>query len=266
MREQDLTEASGLAVSRRDPRVLWSHNDAGGKPRLFALDRSGRNLGSYVLKGAELVDWEDICLGPGAEPGEWVLYVGDVGANEQKRNQIVIYQLREPNVELDQKPKKRKVKGVVAYRFRYPDGISRDVETLMVDPLTGQLYLVTKTSGMQAEVYLAHGPWDETRVNSLEQVAHLRLVADDSTVPALITGGDIAADGSAILVRTAADAYLWPRRSKESIPTALARQPCRIQLQNEPRGEAIAFSPSGDGFYTLSEGSHPNIHFYARQR
>lgn len=265
MHEKDLTEASGLAVSRRDVRVLWSHNDAGGKPKLFALDRSGRELGSYAIKGADLVDWEDLCLGPSPESGEWYLYVGDVGANEQKRDQIVVYRLQEPKVELDQKPKKRKIKRVVPYRYRYPDGISRDVETLMVDPQTGHLYLATKTSGIQAEVYLARVPADENQVIPLERVASLRLVVDNTTAPALITGGDIAADGSAILVRTISDAYLWPRHSGESIAAALGREPCRVRLENEPQGEAIAFSPTGDGFFTLSEGAHPDIHFYARQ-
>jgi hypothetical protein len=263
--EKDLTEASGLAVSRRNPQVLWSHNDAGGKPKLFALDRSGRELGSYTLKRAELVDWEDVCLGPGAESGEWTLYVGDVGANEQKRDQIVVYKLQEPNVELDQKPKKRKIKAVVAYRYRYPDGLSRDVETLMVDPQTGHLYLATKTSGTQAELYLARIPADEQAVSPLQRVASLRLLSDGTTAPAFITGGDIAADGSAILVRTSTDAYLWPRRSGESIAAAVGREPCRIRLENEPQGEAIAFSPKGDGFYTLSEGKHPEIHYYARE-
>ena len=265
MHEKDLTEASGLAVSRREPRLMWTHNDAGGKRRLYALDRSGRELGSYVLKGTKLVDWEDISVGPGPDSREWYLYVGDVGANEQKRDQIVVYRLQEPKVKLDQKPKKRKVKGVVPFRYRYPDGISRDVETLMVDPQTGQLYLATKTSGVQAELYLARVPTDETQINPLERVASLRLVVDGSTAPALITGGDIAADGSAVLVRTVSDAYLWPRRSGESIAAALAREPCHVRLENEPQGEAIAFSPTGDGFYTLSEGSHPGIHFYARR-
>jgi hypothetical protein len=205
-------------------------------------------------------------VGPSPDPDDWYLYVGDVGANEQKRDQIVVYRLQEPNVKLDQKPKKRKIKGVVPYRYRFPDGISRDVETLMLDPRTGNLYLATKTSGIQSELYLAHVPTDESQVSPLERLASLRLVSDGATAPALITGGDIASDGSAILVRTTTDAYLWPRRSGESIAVALGRAPCRVRLENEPQGEAIAFSPAGDGFYTLSEGSHPGIHFYARKR
>ena len=36
----DLPEASGLAVSRRTPGVLWSHNDS-GEPLVFALTEKG---------------------------------------------------------------------------------------------------------------------------------------------------------------------------------------------------------------------------------
>ena len=37
----DLAESSGLAISRRNPGVLWSHNDSGNAAVLFALDGSG---------------------------------------------------------------------------------------------------------------------------------------------------------------------------------------------------------------------------------
>ena len=37
----ELKEASGLAISRRNPGILWVHND-GGAPVLFALDTLGR--------------------------------------------------------------------------------------------------------------------------------------------------------------------------------------------------------------------------------
>ena len=33
----ELTESSGLAVSRTQPGVLWSHNDSGDGPNLYAM-------------------------------------------------------------------------------------------------------------------------------------------------------------------------------------------------------------------------------------
>jgi len=46
---EELVEASGVVASRRTPGVLWSHNDAGDDPRLFALSTTGRHLGTWEL-------------------------------------------------------------------------------------------------------------------------------------------------------------------------------------------------------------------------
>ena len=37
----ELRESSGLAVSRTQPGVLWSHNDSGDAPTLYAIDVKG---------------------------------------------------------------------------------------------------------------------------------------------------------------------------------------------------------------------------------
>src|SRR5881394_1013410 len=47
-----VTEASGLAASRRNPGVLWTHNDAGSTPRLFALSTNGTLLRSFRVSRA----------------------------------------------------------------------------------------------------------------------------------------------------------------------------------------------------------------------
>src|SRR4051794_35074519 len=38
----EATELSGLVASRRRAGVLWTHNDSGDRPRLFALASDGR--------------------------------------------------------------------------------------------------------------------------------------------------------------------------------------------------------------------------------
>ena len=36
----EIPEASGLAISRRNPGIIWSHNDSGHATELFALQTS----------------------------------------------------------------------------------------------------------------------------------------------------------------------------------------------------------------------------------
>src|SRR6185436_13181997 len=98
----NLSQASGLAASRNNEGVLWTHNDAGDSARLFALDTQGRRLGTYTLPNSSNVDYEDLAIGPGPVPNVQYLYVGDIGDNDTSRNSIQIYQIPEPAVYLRQ--------------------------------------------------------------------------------------------------------------------------------------------------------------------
>ena len=84
----ELPEASGVAVSRRSPGVLWAINDS-GQPVLFALDSSGTVKGKVRVAGASVDDWEDIAVGPC--PGGSCLYVADIGDNHARRSHVTIY-------------------------------------------------------------------------------------------------------------------------------------------------------------------------------
>jgi hypothetical protein len=258
-----LNEASGLAASRMNRGVLWSHNDSGGTAELFAMTETGAPLGTYVLVDAKLDDWEDIAIGPGPKSGKWYLYVGDIGANNTKREHIVVYRAEEPRVRPDQKDKRRDIEGIAELRLRYPDHRSRDAETLLVDPVTADLYLVTKSLLSNPELYVARAPLNEQKTTVLERVMELKL---GDLTGGLVTGGDIAADGSAVLIRTYIDAYYWPRAAGQSIAEALGHAPCGVPLHGEPQGEAIAFSADGRSYFTVSEGRHPRLYSFVRDR
>lgn len=81
--------------------MIYTHNDSGGKNRIFAIDKhSGNRLAILTLDGAEAHDWEDIACGPCPDGGHCV-YVGDLGGNAGgERNNI--YKFREPSAIHDQ--------------------------------------------------------------------------------------------------------------------------------------------------------------------
>jgi len=65
---------------------LWTHNDSGGKPILYAIDTTTFQVVQRVtLANAKNVDWEDVC-----SDGENV-YVGDFGNNRGNRKDLRIY-------------------------------------------------------------------------------------------------------------------------------------------------------------------------------
>ncbi len=263
---EDLEEASDIAASAKNPGVFWSHNDSGGKARIFAFAKDGRDLGTYHIEGAELEDWEDMAIGPGPVAGTRYLYIGDIGANNKVRQQVTVYRIEEPDVTLEQKPKKRKLERFKRFNFVFPDQKSRDCESLMVDPRTGDVYLVTKPRHGAPVVYRSKAPLDAKRTATLEEVSTLTAISGlGSTSGTLVTSGDISADGSMILLRTYERAYLWQRQQGETVDAAFSHPPCQVPLEKEAQGESIAFAPDGKGYYSVSEGRHPKVYFYARK-
>lgn len=233
-------EASGLAAGRLNTKLLWTHNDSGDGPMVYALSQQGAVKCSVSVTNAKHVDWEDIAIGPGPKSGVPYLYVGDIGDNNAKRSNIVVYRFAEPRVDGSEK---RQDVAADALTFTYPDG-ARDAEALIIDPLTQDLYIVTKRE-QQSRVYMASAPHEGGSSRVLTFVTELPIN--------VVTAGDISPQGNDILLKNYVYTYYWSRSGKEPLGTAFKRSPVRVSYMPEPQGEAICFSESGDGYYTVSE-------------
>lgn len=260
-----ITEASGLVASRRNPGVLWVHNDSGDGPRLFAIGTYGELLGTYYLAGAQARDWEDIALGPGPEAGVDYLYVGEIGDNLRQYPEALLYRVPEPAIAADQAAVVDTLGGTVALRFQYPDG-PENAEALLSDPLTGDLYVVTKTTD-RAVVYRMPPPHTPEMPLTLEQVARLDLTGFEpqDSPNQMIVAGDIAPSGRELLLKTYGYVYHWTRSS--AAVSFFEKDPQRVPYVLEPQGEAIAWAADGQGYFTVSEEPHgfpAHLFFYPR--
>lgn len=261
-------EASGLAASRTNRGVLWVHNDSGHDPELFAMSETGEHLATYSVDDSECVDWEDMAVGPGPDGRGDALYIADTGANVAVRERF--YVLRAPEPVVVPSPEPRALNGVERIALTYPDGRSRDAETLLVDPKSGDLYLVTKSrlvskrrTGAQG-VYRARAPLRPGALTPMEHVATLEFPATARGTN-LATSGDISFDRRWLLIKTYTHAYLWPIEPSQEIADALASAPCPVPLESEPQGEAITFGSDGLSYFTVSEGAGSPIHRFLPQ-
>ncbi len=249
-----LTEASGLAASRRNPGVFWAHNDSGDTARIFALTPEGNHLGIYNLQGATANDWEDMAVGPGPLAGVSYLYIGDIGDNAASRSSIKVFRVPEPAVDLQQSPVTVSLTNWESFNLQYSDG-SRNAESLFIDPANGDLYIITKEQPA-SKLYRVQAPLNSGSTNIL---AHLLTLSFD-----LATGADISVDGYEILVRRYPEATLWQRPPGGEIQEAFQNPACSIPAASEVQGEAIAFDALGSSYYTLSEGQFQPIYRYNR--
>ncbi len=264
-----LKEISGIAASRDNPGVIWAHNDSGGSARLWAMDTQGVHLGTYNLTDANANDWEDMALGPGPVAGQDCLYVADTGNNEGLTDfTFTIYRVPEPTVSAGQDPVDANLTGVDALPVRYPDSVRHGCETILVDPLNGDIYLCTKDrwgddNGVM-KVYRYPPPHTPGVEYTMQHVAEVQLIDGEMAV-----GGDVSLDGRLIIIRTDGDAMralLWQRDpNAPNLWQAFVDNPMCIVLQiDEPQGEAICFEANGCGYYTVSEGAYQPIYYFAR--
>lgn len=235
--DKTLEEISGLAQSRVDSDRMYVHNDSGGEPVIYVLSLEKEPIAQLVLEGAENVDWEDIAVGSGPD-GESYIYVGDIGDNLAVRDHVVVYRVKEP--EALAKSQRIQAEKVV---LTYPGG-PRDAETLMVDPISNDIFIVSKREESNHVFRFKSEGFSKGEVE-LEHVAELGIGG--------AVGGDISHDGNQVIIKNYFEVYYWNRKSGNSIAETLAYEPEVLPYQPEPQGEAIGFDSRKPGYFTLSE-------------
>ena len=257
-----LTEISGIAASRQNNAVVWDHNDSGDLNRLYAMSTNGAHLGTFFLAGAVATDWEDMAIGPGPIPGQDYLFVADTGNNDLSRNTATIYRVAEPSLVGAQFPVETTLSGVQAFPVRFPDQ-NRDVETLLVDPQTGDIVLLTRDRTLTGTTHIYLYPVEDQAPGVLVTLIYVGAIASNIE----IKGGGVSPDGQWILLRRhskteSVDGWMYYRAPGTPIESSFAVAPGLVPLVFEPQGEAVTFTPDSTGYYTISEGVAQPIYFY----
>jgi hypothetical protein len=229
VRVADLSEASGIAASRRNPGRAWAHNDS-GEPVLIALDARGAVAGRVRVTGATVEDWEAIAVG--ACGSATCIYVADIGDNDAQRKQITIYRFPEP----DSSNASVAVQDV--FQATYPDG-AQDAETLLVTP-KGDILVVTKGETGPVAVYRLPRDAKPGGTATMERLGKPR---DSAKAPPndRITDGAVSPDGAWVVLRTNRTLYFY---SAADFAAGNWREAGRFGLEalNEPQGEGVTFA------------------------
>lgn len=248
-----LTEISGMARGRRDESVLWVHEDSGAKADVHALSLDGTVRQTFRLAGVTAKDWEDMAIGPGPVADVNYLYMGDVGDNGKKRDNIVVYRVREPAVTGGGLTT---LSGVDSITLKYP-GARYNSEAMAVGA-DGTIYVITKSNG--TKVYMAPYPQSTSQVITMREVPAGTLASRTD-----MSGADIRMDGRALIVRGYRSAWTWPIKLGEPMETTLARTPCTTPgFRDEKQGESIGFLANDGSYTTTGEMSRAPVRHFTR--
>ena len=227
MQDPAITESSGLAASIVHPGILWTVNDSGDEPRLYAVDSGGATVAVLTVDGVDARDWEALAAvrGPDGVPTLWV---GDIGDNTSSWDSVRVLRIPEPESLTSATVTAQ------TYDLVYEDGPA-DAEALLADPTSGQLYVATKRASNPG-LYALPATLSSDGTNTLTRVRE---------VPPVVTDGAWnPVDGRLALVGYV---YAW-------LYADLGAEPEQIVLPSRPQGETVTWSTDGGALLVGSEG------------
>lgn len=257
VKDNSITESSGLVASRSTPGAYWTHNDSGDGPFIYALNARGASLGVFRVTGAQARDWEDISIGPGPDRGKSYLYIGDIGDNNEARAEIIVYRVAEPVLNTATAKLTKKQPGVTgaadAIRLRYPDG-KFDAETLLVHPATGNIYIINKVPLFNPVVYEAAAPFTPGKLITMRRIGEIRV---PSLFGGVLTGGSVSPDGRRVALCDYFQGYELVLPAKSTDFNEIWKQRMTgFDLGKRKQGEAIAYRLDGKALLATSEGQN----------
>jgi len=248
---RDLVEASSAAMSRTQPGVLYTINDSGNEPLLYALDTTGASRGVWRVTGATNVDWEGTTVAPCAPAvTHQCVYIGHTGDNMFDRDRYTIYRVPEPVV-----GDSTLRDSVRAERLDFTyGGAHRNVEAMWVVS-NGDIYLIAKLlpkflpwMGSDAAIYrLPVAVWSAHGTATAEFTGvtlHMTMISDAALSP----------DARHIMVRTPKLAMVFATLASGMIDLTVRPVFCRLSGLDQRQGEGVSWIDNAGRFVFTSEG------------
>ena len=243
----EVVESSGLAQHQG---LIWTINDSGDGAYVYGLNEAGNLVKKVAIKHANNVDYESLAQ------DQQYLYVGDIGNNYGRREELVIYRLAWSDLtRIEQfgsvKAEKIKVQLNDRSKYRHRKAHNYDFEALTVKDDELWLFSKNRLDG-NTELYRFPKTPGLHRVN----------IAASFDTKSLITAVDIhpetnmAALLSYQIRRFSFVSYLWLVPIKDSsLDWGLAKS---HQIHPGGQWESVMWSEDGREILLGRESSHQN--------
>lgn len=224
-----LNELSGMAFLNG---TLYAIGDSGTDDKMAELDENCA-VRRWIPVPVDPYDIEDM-----AAWGDSI-WLSDTGDNLRRRDTVALTRV-DPESGTGE-----------LHRLTYPDG-PHDAEALVIEP-GGRPVIITKEFSGIPGVYVPVADTDADKLPSpgpsgLRRVGPLNLNTSTGVpVPGeLVTGAGLSADGRAVAVRTYSRVYLYPVHDGDVAAALTNAAPVVIAAPNQPQGESVQFTVSGD--------------------
>jgi len=147
------------------------------------------------------------------------------------------------------------------YHFSYPGGKAQNTQAMVLNG-DGTPIFINKVSSGPASVYVPSAPLSTSGTVPLKLAGQF---TPEQTGTATkfglagqnwVTGGANSPDGSKVVIRTYSDAYEFDVKNGDVVAAITKGTPRITPLPDDAQGEAIAYTPDGASFLTLSNDSN----------
>lgn len=230
--DERIQESSGLAYSVKHPNLAYTMNDSKNRAVVYAVQVStGRVVGQVDLERYNLEDPESIAV-----DSQGRVWLGDLGDNDGDRNDASILVFDEPG--MGSKAPNALQRFPIALQ-----GGPENVEGMLVSPSTRQVFLINKTEGGAASLFVL----PQSLRNGAENVAtNLR-----RQMPARVADAAFTPDGRFALVKTATGVVAYDVETWKPINS--------FRTPELDKGESLTVEPGGRSILLGSEGDDSPI-------
>jgi hypothetical protein len=263
----ELVENSGATASATQPGIIFTMNDSGNDPLVFAFDTTGADRGVWRVTSARNTDWEatsvGTCRGAAAGAPNACIYLGDVGDNDARRRNRTIYRIPEPRAETAGFTGSVAAEALV---YRYADG-PHDVEAMYVAP-NGNVFLITKRllrapDGRRRPALVFELPasaWGSTTAPIVAALVDSLPIVPGSAQRRQITDAALSPDGRRLAVRTYVQVFVFRTDSATGrVDGATPPSVCNLAPLGRAQGEGIAWLGRGEMVLTAEGRQSPMI-------
>ncbi|MCM0677278.1 hypothetical protein NCC78_21680, partial [Micromonospora phytophila] len=246
--DERLRELSGLVATKTGYVVINDGTDVESRKRVFFLDTKCKIAKEPVrYSGRGPFDTEDLALSPNGS----TLWIADTGNNITSRTPRERVALWSMPLNGSKEP--------LLHRLSYPEGKPHDAEALVIGD-DGNPLIITKVMSGKTEIFAPAGKLKsgDTDAVPMKKVGEITLPKTDTenvlSGPGrvAVTGAARSPDGSRVVVRTYADAFEYDVTGGDVVAALTSGKP-RVTALADPFGEAIAYTPDGKTFLTVSD-------------
>jgi len=236
-----LDEASAVEVTSQSD-WIWTLEDSGNAPELYALDQSGNIKNTLTITNAKNNDWEDLTSD---EAGN--LYIGDFGNNDNERRDLAIYKVNAADLKNKTAAISKKISFYYPEQTDFPPKKPQrvyDAESFFYYQNNFYVFTKNRSSKFNGRTALYQIPDQEGN-----HAAKLISTFDtcDGYSHCAVTSADISPDGKKVVILSSTYVWIFTNFTGTNFFSGKSQQ---IDLESFTQKEGICFTGNDKLFIT----------------